>query len=710
VTAGFPATAANARLEAVARHGQLRALAVGLCLASPASGGGAAAGEEAEAPPRIAPAAARTGGVVGAAAAGQTGADSQDRDFTYRIGAEDDLRITVRGEEELSRIVTVQPDGRITLPLAGAIPAVGRTPQALRGAIADNLSAYIESPQVTVTVETATGTFPHRIRIIGDALAPESLAYRDGMSALDAITEIGGLPETAAADSAYILRGRDGAQERIPLRLGTLLEQGRMAANRALEPGDVIVVPEGFFSGEWSFNASLGASETYTDNINLAPAPLRDSALISELVPSVEAEVDTARVQGALDATVRLQYLAETDVDDFQVGPEVRGVTNAELIEEFLFTDVSASITRSLVDTQRGQSINQSNLQNQGVTQTYRVSPYVQTRFARFARLEARYIGEAVFIEEGEGNRDIARSFGADDSIENTGRLELESGPQFSIWSWTLSGEWSNIDLEDREDRRRREALLHSELAVSPSFTLIAEGGWEIFEGNDFNRDIDDPVGLGGFRWSPSPSTEMEALAGFDDGDETFRANLRHEFGSSLVFTASYDERADIDQGRLGRTLPDSPDDLDDPDRGDGTDLTLRGDPTRTETLQASLRGQISTTTLTLTGRYETRELGVLGGQQDEDLVSVSASFSQPLTRSLVLSGSGRFEDRSFEAIDDVAAAREDDTYFANAGLSYTGLRRFDLSLRYTYTKRASNRLLQDFRENAATLTIRAAF
>jgi len=629
--------------------------------------------------------------------------------FIYRIGPEDELQIEVRGEEELSRRVLVRPDGRITLPLIGDVPAVGRSPEALQAEITEALEAYITAPQVQVSVVQATGTFPDRIRIIGEAVTPRSLPFREGMSALDAITEIGGLPPEAAANSAYLLRGSGASRQEIPLRLGRLVEQGRLSADRSLQPGDIIVIPEGFFGGDVTFEPSLGIAQTYTDNVGLDPSSFRDAALISELIPSLQVDIEAARISAALDATLRLQYLAETDIEDFQLAPDVTGVANVEFLEDILFTDFSASITRDLIDTQRGGSINQANVQNQRVTQTYRASPYIQGRLGRFARVEARYIGEAVFIDQGQGNRQLARGFNANDSIENTGRVEFESGPRFSTLSWTLSGEWSDIDLENRPDRRRREALLRTELAVSPSLTLIAEGGWEDFEGNDFRRDIDDPVGLGGFRWTPSPRTELEALGGFDDGDEAFRFDLRQDIGQALSLVVSFDERADIDQGRLGRALPQVPDDLDNPLDG-GTDLTLRGDPTRTETLIGSLTGRIGTTTAVVTGRYEDRELGVLGGENDEEVVSVTTSLTQPLSRNFVLSASGSFENRTFAAIEDISPARDDDTYFANAGLTYSGFQRLDISLRYTFSKRDSSQIFQDFRENAVTLTITAGF
>lgn len=635
----------------------------------------------------------------------------RDDGYVYRIGAEDRLDIRVRGEEDLSRNLEVRPDGRITLPLIGDIPAVGKTPDELEAAIAEALAGYIQDPLVEVVVESATGTFSDRIRIIGEAMEPQSLPYRDDMTALSAMTEVGGLPPTAAPGRAYILRRRaDGGTARIPLRLDRLLGEGRRSANEALEPGDVIVIPEGFFRGEWDFTPTLGVSQSYTDNVILAPAGQKDSALISELIPGFAAELDANRIQAAINASVRLQLLSETDIDDFSVGPEVAGTATIEILEDVFFTDLAASVTRTLLDTQRGISANNANLQNRRITQTYRVSPYFRNRLGDFATLEARYIGAAVLVsQEEDANNPVPLGFLINDSLENTGEVTVESGPRFSTLDWTFNATWSDIDLDNRPGRLRREASLRAEYALSSSLFLIAVGGYQNFEGRDFAREIDDPLGLGGFRWEPSANTSLEVTAGFEDGDETFNVDFQYQISEDLSLQASFDDAPAIDQQRLVGNLPGTIDDLDtfDPD---ATNLTLRGDPTRRKRVEGGLRGNIGTTLLTVNGSYEERNLGVVDGVPDEEVIQATASITQPLARDWRVTASGTLQFRDFAAIDDIRAAREDDLYFANAGVTYSGLSNLDISLTYSHTRRDSTTQFQDFRENSVTLLVSGRF
>src|SRR5258708_13359536 len=76
----------------------------------------------------------------------------------YVIGPDDLLVVNVWKEPEISRNVLVRPDGKISLPLIGDLPANGRTPVQLRDDIKQQLSAYLSDPEVAVIVQQT----PHR--------------------------------------------------------------------------------------------------------------------------------------------------------------------------------------------------------------------------------------------------------------------------------------------------------------------------------------------------------------------------------------------------------------------------------------------------------------------------------------------------------------------------------------------------------------------
>jgi polysaccharide biosynthesis/export protein len=165
---------------------------------------------------------------------------------SYLIGPGDTLQIFVWRNPELSTTVPVRPDGKISTPLAEDVVAVSKTPTQLAREIEKVLSDYIRSPQVNVIVSNPVSTFS-QVKIIGQVTNPQAIAYREGMTVLDAVLAVGGLAEFAAGNRAKIVRTEDGKTKEIKVKLDALVNKGDMKQNVALRPGDVLVVPESIF-------------------------------------------------------------------------------------------------------------------------------------------------------------------------------------------------------------------------------------------------------------------------------------------------------------------------------------------------------------------------------------------------------------------------------------------------------------------------------
>jgi len=164
-------------------------------------------------------------------------------DATYIIGPGDILQIFVWRQPELSVSVPVRPDGKVSTPLVEDIVAVGKTPSQLAREMEKVLSEYVRSPQVNVIVTQPASVFS-QVKIIGQVARPQALAYREGMTVLDAVLAVGGLSQFAAGNRARIMRTTDGRQQEIKIKLAALVNDGDMKQNVALKPGDVLVVPE----------------------------------------------------------------------------------------------------------------------------------------------------------------------------------------------------------------------------------------------------------------------------------------------------------------------------------------------------------------------------------------------------------------------------------------------------------------------------------
>lgn len=165
----------------------------------------------------------------------------------YVVGPLDTLEIFVWRQVDLSRAVTVRPDGRFSMPLIDDIAATGKTPTQLARDIEEQLVNYVQSPIVTVIVGGFTGPFAQQVRVVGAAAAPAAIPYRANMTLLDAMISVGGLTEFAAGNSSTLARVENGVQREYRVRLNDLLRDGDVSANVKIEPGDVIIVPESFF-------------------------------------------------------------------------------------------------------------------------------------------------------------------------------------------------------------------------------------------------------------------------------------------------------------------------------------------------------------------------------------------------------------------------------------------------------------------------------
>lgn len=165
----------------------------------------------------------------------------------YVIGPGDSMQISVWGNPELSISVPVRPDGQISTPLVEDVQASGRTPTELARKMEEELSHYLRDPVVTVIVTGFAGPYERQVRIIGEAAAPQALQYREAMSMLDVLIQVGGITDRAAGNRAVLVRREEGALREYRVRLDDLLNRGDISANVDMLPGDVLIIPERFF-------------------------------------------------------------------------------------------------------------------------------------------------------------------------------------------------------------------------------------------------------------------------------------------------------------------------------------------------------------------------------------------------------------------------------------------------------------------------------
>ena len=157
----------------------------------------------------------------------------------YRVGPEDVLEVSVWNNPGISRVVTVRPDGMISLPLINDVKAAGLTPAQVRQEVARKLSDYVPSPSVSVIVNDVRS---FKVSVLGEVIRQARFELKSPTTILDVIALAGGFNEFAAPARIIILRRDLDGRERIPFNYNKVM-QGATEEILYLQPGDIIFVP-----------------------------------------------------------------------------------------------------------------------------------------------------------------------------------------------------------------------------------------------------------------------------------------------------------------------------------------------------------------------------------------------------------------------------------------------------------------------------------
>jgi polysaccharide export outer membrane protein len=131
-----------------------------------------------------------------------------DDEPQYRLYPGDELDVTVPSAPELNKTVTVQPDGRITLPLIAPQMAADRTPDDLDRQLTAAYASQLLRPQVSVSVRAQ----PLKIFVGGEVGKPGVYDMVGDMDALRAIIDAGGFTDQGKRSQVIIIRRGHGGQ------------------------------------------------------------------------------------------------------------------------------------------------------------------------------------------------------------------------------------------------------------------------------------------------------------------------------------------------------------------------------------------------------------------------------------------------------------------------------------------------------------------
>lgn len=165
----------------------------------------------------------------------------RDDEPAYRLYPGDVLDVAAPSAPELNRTVTVQPDGRVSLPLIRPVMAADRSVNELEAALSQAYASQLVRPEIDVDVKTAT---PLRVFVGGEVGKPGVYDMPGDINALQAVIMAGGFTTLAKTNGVVIVRrGQDGRAMMRTANLRAATFQADRSDAVPLRRFDIIYVP-----------------------------------------------------------------------------------------------------------------------------------------------------------------------------------------------------------------------------------------------------------------------------------------------------------------------------------------------------------------------------------------------------------------------------------------------------------------------------------
>jgi polysaccharide biosynthesis/export protein len=264
---------------------------------------------------------------------------------SYPLGPGDRIEVSVYGFEEYTGPLSVLPDGTITLPLVGKVPAAGRTTDQLTQDLTVVLDRILVNPYVSITLSSLR---PVVINVSGEVYRPGPLQIQGSTeianagtgayappSVSEALVQAGGVTRTANIRDVVVMRSLpNGETARIKVNLWDALWSETLPEDTLLRDGDLVFVPR-LEAGEIADSRLLARSSLAPETVRVrvvgevtrpGEVPVPPNSSLSSAVAIAGGPTDDARLSEV--AFIRMNDAGEIEqelvdlsslVDTYQV-------------------------------------------------------------------------------------------------------------------------------------------------------------------------------------------------------------------------------------------------------------------------------------------------------------------------------------------------------------------------------------------------------
>ena len=175
------------------------------------------------------------------------------RPLEYHIGNGDVIEISVWDIAELSKDITVRPDGKISYPLIGEVDVYGLSMNQLNDELTKKFSVYVRHPQVTVILKKFEGK---SVFVLGEVKSPGVYKYGGQIRLIEAISVAGGFTLDAVPRSVLVIRGditKDKKPQLIKIDVANIYTKAYLRNNILLQPNDIVFVSRSIIANATDF-------------------------------------------------------------------------------------------------------------------------------------------------------------------------------------------------------------------------------------------------------------------------------------------------------------------------------------------------------------------------------------------------------------------------------------------------------------------------